>query len=734
MKKPFFLIFILFAFMYLRAQDTIDFNNYKPLKCKGVIPGDFKTELSGMINEVKSGAQAGNKGQQKQQIEFAEITNYGLNNILYSGKVLYGDRLTEYVNTVADNVLKKEPELRKKLRFYILKNTSPNAMTLQMGVIFFNIGLLAQIETEAQLAYIICHEAVHFRNKHSMGKYIRRQELVTGRNRYMNDDDKLKNLMSYSKDHELEADREGLELFLSSDYNSKDLNSLFDVMLYSYLPFDEIAFRPSYFATDSLYSLPRTYFLKEVKNITARADVPDSMSTHPNIQKRRSAILAQLENSTAGGGLSYIASKEEFNTVQRAARCELAIAHMEEGEYEQAFYAAFLLERKYGKTLFSDKILCGSMYAISKQKSYYESLSRKRKLDKEFEYLGTDRTFNFWETVEGESQAVFYFFYQIPSRDLSVLAARKLYECGKIYNDVYFQLRFKSLVNDLITIHMMSRDVFIKEPSLLEETNGTKVSRIRNTTEKPPKYYHYAFVPFYSDSFFRESFLFWEVTREQEEKRKADLNYAEYTYKKTKLLNKYGEGLDVSKFVLINPHYSNIVFRYIYFDTFYYAYRIKNPQFRPLEEVEIENKLISYTRKYAEELKLEVDVIGGNQTVNIQTERFNDFQQMINWSSERISMGEMNALTYHDQYMQPYAATYGYLGFFYVANVYQTLEVHFVLFDLSTGETKLVYSQELKRAKGDSVQVRMMIYDILHKIKQDPERINQLKKQYGIGE
>ena len=734
MKKELTLLFIIFFFMHLGAQKLVDFNHYTPLKCEGRIPEDFKAELSKMIDQAKVGGTDVNIQKQKQELEFAEISGYSLNNILYSGKVLYGDRLTNYANEVADNVLKKEPELRKKLRFYVLRNASPNAQTLQMGVIFFNIGLLAQIETEAQLAYIICHEAVHFRNKHGMERYARQQELVSRKNRYRNNDDKLKNLLYYSKAHELEADEEGLEIFLNSSYNSGDLNSLFDVMLYSYLPFDEIAFGTSCFNPDSLFVMPENYFIKEVKKITAKDDVPDSMSTHPNIQKRRLAIQKLLENRKQVRGLSFVHPKEEFQVIQRTARCEVAIAHLEEGEYEEAFYVGYLLEKKYKKTMFSDEIICASLYAISKQKSYYESLALKRGQDKEIQFPGLSKTINFWELIEGESQAVFYFFHKIPAKELSILATRKMYECYQLYNEKFFQLRFKNLVSDLVDIHGLRRDLFIKSISTDDSTEIKSGRMSRSSAQNPPKYYHYAFIPYYFDSVFRESFNFFEDKKEELEKRHADINYIAYSKERDKMLNKYGEGLNIDTFVLINPVYSNIVFRYIYFDTMYYVYRIKNPEFRPLQEVEIENKLISYTRQYANELNLELEVIGGNQPANIETDVFNNFQQMIRWTSERVSLGEMNAFIYHDQFIESYASRYGYLGFLYVANVYNALELHFVLFDLTTGEAKLVYSQELRRCKGDSVQVRMMIYEIMHRIKQDSEKLNDLKKKYGIYE
>ncbi|MCW3117605.1 MAG: hypothetical protein JWM28_1687, partial [Chitinophagaceae bacterium] len=84
--------------------------------------------------------------------------------------------------------------------------------------------------------------------------------------------------------------------------------------------------------------------------------------------------------------------------------------------------------------------------------------------------------------------------------------------------------------------------------------------------------------------------------------------------------------------------------------------------------------------------------------------------------------------------MEKFANKYGYIGFCYVINVNKTLEVVFILFDLKSGGSKFIYEKELKRGKPDSVYTRMMIYDILHQVKQSPDRINKLKRKYGISE
>jgi hypothetical protein len=743
--------FLIAFFITGNAQNLIDFNNYIPLKCQGTIPEDFKKELSRHVDDARKEQGTGGKQEKKQEIEFAELSNYQINNILFSGKVLYGDVLTRYVNKVADIILENEPELKKKLRFYVLKNSDLNAYSTQGGVIFVSVGLLAQIENEAQLAFILCHEVIHFRNNHNLDSYKKRQEMDEKKAGGIDVRNRLSSILNYSKEHELEADREGLELFLKTPYSTKELNNLFDVMLYSYLPFDEIAFDSTYFNAGKMYILPGKYFLKTVADITAEEDMSDSMSSHPNIRKRREAIRELLLSKNHASGKPFMNTQETFEVVQRAARSELAIICLQDARFEEAFYNGYLLEKTYGKNLFSDKMICASLYALAKQANHDE----KRKGT--YSRKGSDESKEYWELVEGESQAVYYFVHKITDKELSVLAARQLMASYKTYKDVFFQERLKSIINELADIYDLDKKDFYRESdessdslkavvvvadSTVDEPKKGKLSKVSKIkkirteqVEKVPElknkdYYRFAFSSFYDDSAWREAF----VAAASWKDRKAELanseNYMAYKEALEKITNRHGEALDISKFVMLNPYYSSYIKKYF----FYHSIRIKNPKVTPLEEIEIEKELARYFNDYAKKLDLDMDMIGVSQQATMETEQFNDYQQMVNWFGERVSLGKMGAYTYNEQYMDKFADQYGYIGLCYVINVNKSLEVVFVLFDLKTGGSKFIYEKELKRGKPLSVHTRMMVYDMLHQVKQKPHKINKLKKKYGIEE
>jgi beta-barrel assembly-enhancing protease len=92
--------------------------------------------------------------------------------MLRSGYVLFNDPLSEYVSAVADNLLKEDANLRKKLNFYVLRSSDVNAFATDQGAVLVTTGLLSQIENEAQLAFVLAHEITHFQRKHTLNLFM----------------------------------------------------------------------------------------------------------------------------------------------------------------------------------------------------------------------------------------------------------------------------------------------------------------------------------------------------------------------------------------------------------------------------------------------------------------------------------------------------------------------------------------------------------------------------------
>ncbi|NND65408.1 MAG: M48 family metalloprotease [Gammaproteobacteria bacterium] len=80
--------------------------------------------------------------------------------------VLYDDpALQAYLKDVHDRLF---PEFNGVFKLFVIRNSVANAFVMPNGYVYFNTGLLARLDNEAQLASILAHEGSHFVERHSL--------------------------------------------------------------------------------------------------------------------------------------------------------------------------------------------------------------------------------------------------------------------------------------------------------------------------------------------------------------------------------------------------------------------------------------------------------------------------------------------------------------------------------------------------------------------------------------
>jgi beta-barrel assembly-enhancing protease len=139
------------------------FDDYVPLSAQGPIPADFTTRSSEKFDRAKrelKGSET-DKGHQAKQ-NFLLESNFLIDQVLGSGRVLFNDPVSNYLSELLDTILVEEPELRAQIRVYAVRSAIVNSFTTDNGIILVNLGLIAQLENESQLAFILCHELAHF--------------------------------------------------------------------------------------------------------------------------------------------------------------------------------------------------------------------------------------------------------------------------------------------------------------------------------------------------------------------------------------------------------------------------------------------------------------------------------------------------------------------------------------------------------------------------------------------
>lgn len=286
----------------------------------------------------------------KASAEFLKQIHYGIDEILRSGKVLYGDPISNYVSHVGRKITDLDPSL-SNVRFYTLRSNVVNAFSTRQGIIFVTQGLIAQLSNEAQLAFVLAHEIAHYMKDHVIEGYKEKVDSKRSRN---TQESKIKQLSIYSKEKEFEADRLGLELYNKAGYGKEEVEQVFDVLTYSYLPFDLKEIPLDYWNDDHLV-IPPTYFTKELPKISAEEEFDDSKSSHPTSQSRRESVLKYALELGDWKNNVFISSSDSFYFVRNCARFETIRNDLYTFRYADVLYAIFLLESEFPDNLYLEQ-------------------------------------------------------------------------------------------------------------------------------------------------------------------------------------------------------------------------------------------------------------------------------------------------------------------------------------------------------------------------------------------
>lgn len=331
MKKISSIIFLLSFYLVGFAQ--IDMNQFQTIQASGDIPSDFTTTVQEKINNDHSQNKDLTKEEQE---EFKKNIYFSVDQLLHSGQCVYGDPVSLYVQSVAKRLLKDKPNLFKELRFYTIKSNVVNAFSTKQGIVFITTGFIAQLSNESQLAFALAHEISHYTEHHVIKKFVWSKT---------NEDANVESFHGYSKEQEFDADKLASKMCLKAGYSANQLYNVFDVLMFSHLPFNEIKFDKKYFNT-SLFFVPENEFTTKTYPIKMDDDWDDKSSSHPNIRKRKEEIRPLLSKHF-GEGKAFLGSKDKFEEVRMYARFESVRLNILNNNMSRALYQIFLLKRKY---------------------------------------------------------------------------------------------------------------------------------------------------------------------------------------------------------------------------------------------------------------------------------------------------------------------------------------------------------------------------------------------------
>ena len=466
-KKTGIFLALLLSFKCYPQIKELEYN-YTPLVSAGILPEIFTKTATEKTNqdleELKKDKTQTDKNLKE---KFYVKSNFHVDYMLRGGRILFNDSLTTFVNKVADITFKNNPEIRKEIQIFVLKSDIVNAFTTYNGVILISVGLLAQLDNEAQLSFILCHEAAHYLKKHSLDSYI---DFNSKKTNYSTNDilDKFK----YSQDNELEADVEGVKIFRTTNYSYKGLTGAFNVLKYSHFPFDEKGFEKS-FLEDSNLVFPKNYFLEKISTKENSEDYDDSRSSHPNIKKRKEAVGKELGEFSEDGRKKFIINEQQFLKIREYARFELCRIELLNREYADCIYDCYLLQEKYPHNEYLKVTIGKALYQVAAAKSI-QATDYKSTLEPSIDLTGGSTSVKYnYDDIEGSSQQVYHLFSKMGAVQSSVLALhynwklrKELGEKNKIVNrlcDSLFILLALNGTTDLSYFSKLSRKEFLSQ-------------------------------------------------------------------------------------------------------------------------------------------------------------------------------------------------------------------------------------------------------------------------------
>ena len=636
---------IVLAFLCLFNREIDSQNYYTPIHSNGIIPDDFRHHLNQRINKrFTDSIRSAYPNYNKNTLNFILKSNYVADYYFRSGQVCFNNQLNAYLNSVLDYLLKDNMQLRSELSLYLLKSTEYNACCLSGGELFINIGLLSKVENEAQLAFVIAHEVMHYYRKHHIRASIEQEKADNNTDNYkkLKYDQKKVRLTNYSKFQELDADKSALkQLYLKTDYSLNELGELLQNMLYSYRHLGALdSITPMLNAIE--LDLPSKLLLNKISPVVSIENYNDSLSTHPNIKKRKENLDSLINKTKHTGDKKFIVSEQEFHNMQQMARVELSHLYLQNQSYEAAICNNRFLISSKNNTKFAE-ITTGQ--ALMQLANY--------KIKDDFTYIHSTFT-----DIQGSPQRLYYLFEKTTETELAVLALIYNWELSKRYPENNHIVKYFEKTIELLVVKL----------------NYTKATFL-DTSHVDLTSFRRALTPILNDHYFLETVAHYEDVKLKALLAKDDLIHnkamRQQIAKENSLIRKKGFALGIDSIVVVNPLARN-----------------RNKQSNAIAwraSEKMRSKLIEAFLQGAEKLNLHTTLLDIKYLNPTDIDKYNDYCRLSDWFSEKCShyseMYDMHNAIYASDMVKKYGTKY-----FAWSRLLNNTYLDVYLFDIETGQ------------------------------------------------
>jgi beta-barrel assembly-enhancing protease len=257
---------------------------------------------------------------------------------------------TDYVNALGSRLVTKGADARQDFEFFLIQERSINAFALPGGFVGVNTGLLLAAQSESEVASVVAHEIAHVTQRH-IARIIAQQKqstvwsiaalavaILAARSNPdvasaaigLGTAGGIQNMLNFTRDHEREADRVGLQILDRAGYDARAAAVFFDRMQRATRIY-EVSGAPSYLRTH-----PLTYErIADIQNRLERLpyrQVQDSL----DFQFVRAKVRAELDAPTEARAFFEQSLSERRFLSEASSRYGLATTLVRLKDYPRA--------------------------------------------------------------------------------------------------------------------------------------------------------------------------------------------------------------------------------------------------------------------------------------------------------------------------------------------------------------------------------------------------------------
>lgn len=748
----------------MSAQQLPNMDNYQPARSSGTLPPDVLQTTTEKYERSKQQIHTDqSKDVQKAEDNFYLQTNYSVDQILHSGTILVNDTMGMYVNRVADSLLANDPATRAQINIYILRDPVVNAFATDRGSIFVTVGLLTRLHNEAELAFVLAHEIIHFKRRHVLNGYIEGVQMQEGNGKYAATtmENRFLKRHSYARAQETQADEEGFDMLVASNYDPRAAIGAFDILAMADYPFTDTLFSKTFFE-DPLFVFPSKYYSDTAKPYKIDEDEEDNdLATHPSVPKRKKNMIRRFGKlaATDTTGKAFLVSESMFYRVKEMAQFEEAAYHTNDGEFKEAVYLNQSIQKQYPHNFYLEKEMVRALYGITVKKNapfVFDDLADL--FGSIMIFMDSDEGDDDGDVPTGQMERTRSFISKTDRKGWNIAALKYAWHVHNDFpkdNDItlWCQGLFRGLTvdNELTIRDFQDNDsnfvrignMVMNDTALTHRLKGnTPTARWQVAIDKldqdslgATKYWEFAFVNELKDSSFVR--MFHEAMEYADSVNAVKDMQNMMTTKQSKKLDKaeeedYSGPQGMSKVVVVNPIYQS------------YDSRIEQSQLDVRKSISGRTEMMGDMRESARKVGLACEILDPEQMDSTDTDKFNDMMILNDWFAQKGNFKEGEALPVAQEELDRIAQKYGTHYFMWMAYytnrtprpkasaigmIFAPLapivltrlftpyeEVYFVamVYDITTGKNVWGVQRNMENQQATHSRLKLNIYDMMN--------------------